>query len=319
MTSPASAFDPYQAGYAQRWPHLHHPHVRALAWLLDAPGLLDPAASLWQGRIASCGPATARTAAWLQEQEHDPSALEAALGQRSHTRLGLYAEQLMAYYFRQQGVLHAHGLQVRDHKDTVGEFDFLLDEDGALVHLEFATKFYLLDGVTAGFGGLVGPNLADTLGYKMRKIFDQQLALADHPAAQALLARPVRRAQALVKGWLFYPAGAQPRMEGIAAPHCHGFWMTHGEAATLPGGRYVLLPRMQWLAPWKGAPDSVEMDKQAWLQALDEHMASAATPIMTAVVAEQDGWLVEQRRGFIVPDGWREQAAARRASGALPV
>ena len=33
----------YQAGFERRWGHLRRPHVRALAWLLDAPDLLDPA------------------------------------------------------------------------------------------------------------------------------------------------------------------------------------------------------------------------------------------------------------------------------------
>jgi hypothetical protein len=91
----------------------------------------------------------------------------------------------MAFYFAAQGQLHAHGLQVRASRtDTIGEFDFLLNAGDGLRHLEFATKFYLLDAAAASdFNGLIGPNLADTLGAKMRKIFEQQLSLA-HPAAQ---------------------------------------------------------------------------------------------------------------------------------------
>nr|WP_308622168.1 DUF1853 family protein [Massilia sp. Se16.2.3] len=43
--------------------------------------------------------------------------------------------------------------------------------DGA-EHIEFATKFYLLQGEAGDrFDALVGPNLADSLGAKMRKIF----------------------------------------------------------------------------------------------------------------------------------------------------
>jgi uncharacterized protein len=33
---------------------------------------------------------------------------------------------------------------------------------------------------------------------------------------------------------------------------------------------------------------------------------------------EEGGWLVEQRRGFVVPDDWRAQAAQRRQDGTLP-
>ncbi|MRX10453.1 DUF1853 family protein [Pseudoduganella sp. FT25W] len=302
-----------QAIFESRWPHLHNPHVRALAWLLDAPDLLDPAAPHWQGRIATLGALPPATVAWLAALEQDPSPLEAALGGKHYSRLGLYAEKLMAFYFAERGQLVAHGLQVRaDRTDTIGEFDFLLREGEDLVHIEFATKFYLLDaGSTGGdFNGLIGPNLADTLGVKMRKIFDKQLSLSQHPAAQALLPQPVARAQALVKGWLFYPDGAPP-MRGISQQHCHGFWMTQEQAQDLPAQRYAIMPRLQWLAPLKTV-DSIGKDE------LLAAVQDAAAPVMVAALREMGEWLVEERRGFIVPDSWRAQAAQRRQDGVLP-
>jgi hypothetical protein len=303
----------YQALFESRWPHLSNPHVRALAWLLDAPDLLDPASPHWQGRIATLGTLPQATIDWLAALEHAPSPLETALGAKHYSRLGLYAEKLMAFYFAEHGQLVAHGLQVRaDRTDTVGEFDFLLRQRDALIHIEFATKFYLLDADSAGadFNGLIGPNLADTLGLKMRKIFDQQLSLSQHPAAQALLPQPVTRAQALVKGWLFYPDGMLP-MAGISAQHCHGFWMTQAQALDLPDQHYAIMPRLQWLAPLK---TSGGIDKPALLAALD----SAAAPIMVAALRQAGDWLVEQQRGFIVPDSWRAQAAQHRHEGRLP-
>ncbi|MYN40843.1 DUF1853 family protein [Duganella sp. FT109W] len=303
----------YQSLFEGRWPQLTNPHVRALAWLLGAPDLLDPASPYWQGRIATLGAISPGTQEWLNALEHDPSPLEAALGSKHYSRLGLYAEKLMAFYFAEQGQLYAHGLQVRaDRTDTIGEFDFLLHEGDQLVHIEFATKFYLLDGAD-NLNGLIGPNLADTLGLKMRKIFDKQLSLSQHPVAQALLPQPVARAQALVKGWLFYPDGVQP-MPGISPQHCHGFWMTQTQAAqTLPPQRYAILPRLQWLAPLKtSAAQSV--DRAGMLAAI----AGQEVPVMIVALREKGEWLIEERRGFIVPDGWRAQAAQRRHDGVLP-
>ncbi|MYM33182.1 DUF1853 family protein [Duganella sp. FT94W] len=304
-----------QTLFEGRWPHLNHPHVRALAWLLDAPDLLDPQAPHWQGRIASLGAVTRATADWLAALERDPAPLLAALGDKHYSRLGLYAEKLMAFHFAEHGQLYAHGLQVRaDRTDTIGEFDFLLHEADHLVHIEFATKFYLLDNAD-GFNGLIGPNLADTLGVKMRKIFDKQLSLSQHPAAQALVSLPIVRAQALVKGWLFYPDGAQP-MPGISPRHCHGFWMTQTQARSLPDQQYAIMPRLQWLAPLKLADDAnASMPLAELLAELPAHTA----PVMIAALRRQGAWLVEERRGFIVPDGWRAQAAQRRLDGALPV
>ena len=120
--------DSYQLAFHRRWGHLRRARVRALAWLLDSPDLLDAAAPHWHGRIASIGPVTPEVERWLADLDHDPAPLDAALGPRVYTRLGLYAEKLMAFYYQQQGRLVAHGLQIRaSRNDTVGEFDFLLD------------------------------------------------------------------------------------------------------------------------------------------------------------------------------------------------
>jgi len=309
---PAPA-DTYQAGFEHRWGHLRRARVRALAWLLDAPDLLDIHDPHWEGRIATLGPMTPATADWLARLDADPAPLDAALGAKMYTRLGLYAEKLMAFYFAEQGRLVAHGLQVRASRtDTVGEFDFLLEADGGVEHIEFATKFYLLQGDSAaGFDTFVGPNLADSLGRKMRKVFDRQLALGSHPAAQDLLPRPVVAARALVKGWLFYPAGTYAAMRGISAGHCRGFWCARAELDTLAGDRFLILPRLQWLAPFRASSATWMLDKAQLAAELDDHFASSDTPVLVSLVHEEPGNIVEFDRGFIVPDDWRARAAGR--------
>ncbi|UTY60208.1 DUF1853 family protein [Massilia sp. erpn] len=320
----------YQARFHRAWGHLTRPAVRALAWLLDSPDLLDPASPHWQDRIATLGPPSAATATWLAALDADPAPLDAALGNKFYSRLGLYAEKLMAFYFEQHGVLQAHGLQVRSARnETVGEFDFLLRQRGELVHIEFATKFYLLDGQPdpGNFNRLVGPNLADTLGLKMRKIFAQQLQLAWHPAAQAMLAQPVDKAQALIKGWLFYPQQNPPVFEGVSPGHCRGHWRTLEEFGAVAGERFVVMPRLQWLAPLKAtaapvngepAPTPPAQERDALQALLREKFAQDPSPVMVATVREEAGWLLETERAFVVPDDWRERAAARRSAGDLP-
>ncbi|WP_075795582.1 DUF1853 family protein [Massilia putida] len=312
--------DTYQAYFERRWSHLRRARVRALAWLLDAPDLLDIHDPHWAGRIATLGPMLPATELWLSELDADPTPLDAALGAKMYTRLGLYAEKLMAFYFAHQGRLVAHGLQVRaSRNDTVGEFDFLLDaEEGAGVeHIEFATKFYLLqDGSAAGFDTFVGPNLADSLGRKMRKVFDRQLALGSHPAAQDVLPRPVVAARALVKGWLFYPRGTYRAMQGITAGHCRGFWCALEELDALPGDRFLILPRLQWLPPFRAQSATWMLDKAQLAAELEDHFLASDAPVLVALVREEPGVIVEFERGFIVPDDWRERASNR---GQTPV
>jgi hypothetical protein len=320
------AADNYQAGFERRWGHLRRARVRALAWLLDAPDLLDVHDPHWEGRIATLGPMTPATERWLIELDQDPSSLDAALGARVHTRLGLYAEKLMAFYFAWQGRLVAHGVQVRAGRDaTIGEFDFLLDAgpDG-VEHIEFATKFYLLqndvhggigEDAKASFDSFVGPNLADSLGRKMRKVFDRQLQLGAHPAAQALLPRPVTAARALVKGWLFYPAGTYFAMNGIAAGHCRGFWCALSELAQMDADRFLILPRLQWLPPFRASSATWMLDRAQLMAELADHFANSGSPVLVAVVRDErsngEGSIIETERGFIVPDDWRERAGAR--------
>jgi hypothetical protein len=318
MDAPA---DTYQQGFHRRWGHLRRARVRALAWLLDAPDLLDANDPLWAGRIATTGPVSPEVADWLERLDHDPSALDEALGAKMHTRLGLYAEKLMAFYFQQHGRLVAHGLQVRaSRNDTIGEFDFLL-EDGpdAVEHIEFATKFYLLDGEGGQqFDALVGPNLADSLGLKMRKVFERQLSLGGHPAAQTLLPRPVSRARALVKGWLFYPSGSWPGMRGIAAGHCRGFWCALDEIEGLAGEEFLMLPRLQWLAPFRAASATWMLNRAQLHAELSAQFETSSTPVLVSVVRHTPGQIEEIERGFIVPNDWRERAAARRMVKAVP-
>jgi hypothetical protein len=306
--------DSHQALFHRRWGHLRRARVRALAWLLDAPDLLDAGAPEWQGRIATLGPVTPEVERWLAETDRDPSRLDAALGARVYSRLGLYAEKLMAFYFQEHGQLVAHGVQVRANRnDTVGEFDFLLDAGpDAVEHIEFATKFYLLEGEAANhLDALVGPNLADTLGKKLRKIFERQLELGAHPAAQAILPRPVVRARALVKGWLFYPLGAYTDMAGISAQHCRGFWCSVDEIDALAGDEFLILPRLQWLPPFKAASATWLMNRAQLAAELNAQFEASPTPVLVASVRQQPGLVMEVERGFIVPNDWRERAARR--------
>jgi hypothetical protein len=321
MRAPAPNF---QSEFHRRRGHLTDPHVRALAWLLDAPDLLDPTAVQWRGKIASLfghqGPAID---AWLEELEHDPTSLYATLEAHPFARLGRYAERLMAFFFRHQGILCAHGIQVQAGKnDTIGEFDFLLWRTAplrrpALLHWEFATKFYLLEssGVGRDAEYLVGPNLADSLGAKMRKILDRQLSLSAHPAAQIHLPQVVDSAQALIKGWLFYPRGdAVPLPSlGVSADHCRGFWCPFDELDSLPGERFLVMPRLTWLAPARAAADA-SLSRLELRTALQAHFSTDTLPVLVAALELRDGVGLESERVFVVPNDWRKRAAARVGS-----
>lgn len=315
-------YNNFQSEFEDKCGHLHDPHVRDLAWLLDSPNLLDATAPQWQGKIASLFDHRGEEVdTWLAALDKAPQALHALIASHGFARLGRYSELLMAHFLRERGILHAHGVQVRaDKNGTIGEFDFLLYRDEAkqtrqLHHWEFATKFYLLEpnGGDRNADFLVGPNLADTLGAKMRKILDRQLALSAHPAAVTFLPRPVDRAQALIKGWLFYHPDDHLSVQemarnGISLEHCRGYWRALAELDALSGDCFAILPRLSWMAPAR-LPVKDCLSKSALAEALYAHFASDDQPVMIATLQVQGEFAIEVERGFIVPNDWRKRAS----------
>jgi hypothetical protein len=306
-----------QADFHRQWQHLTNPHVRALAWMLTAPALLDPDCALWQDKIAS--PLVADKQAlkdWINALDQNPEGLIDLLRQHPSRRLGLYAETLFEYFLSSHQMLYAHGLQVHNKgKNTVGEFDFLLQADGGLMHWELATKFYLYHPAGSSrppdslpdLYDYLGPNLADSLGAKMQKILNQQLQLSQHPLARDLLPQTVFSAQALVLGWLFYRVGDQPGLGrhavGITTDHCRGFIWTLSELAAMDFQHGLILDRLDWLAPSQVAQGKAK-EKAQIISGLHAHFQLIHTPAMLALVKGSQTLMQEYSRGMVVPDSW---------------
>lgn len=305
----------FQHHFHARRGHLANRHVRDLAWLLDSPDLLDRGSPLWGGRIGSLfSHQGAEIDDWLRRLDAHCADLDLLIASHGFNRLGRYSELLMAFFLRHLGILEAHGLQVRSTGpggETVGEFDFLLRApDSRLLHWEFATKFYLLEPDAARRpDALVGPNLADTLGAKMRKILERQLNLSRHESARAVLPEMPALAQALIKGWLFYPESddAQSIVPGVNPEHCKGFWMPLSDFARRTHDCFLLLPRLNWLAPARCTQTDC-LDKDTASKVLKQHFVSDDQPLMLAFMERDGETAFEVGRGFIVRDDWAGRA-----------
>ena len=298
----------YQAQFQQRWPHLQHPHVRSLAWLLDSPALLNGLHPRWTDQLAQLQPPDQVTTRWLLALDQAPQPLVDFLALHPHTRLGHYAEKLLAFYFQSRGELFAHGVQVRSHI-TIGEFDFLLDLPDGFEHWEFACKFYLLVEPGKQLSDFVGPNLADNLCDKSRKIMDAQLALGLHEDAQKYLPRPLHAARALLKGWLFYPDSDSDTLAEIEPDHCRGVWRRLSELNKTDGERFTVLPRLSWLAPARVSIAETAAGVEL-RQNLTHQFERDRRPVLVAVLTECAGWWIETERMFVVPDDWNRVTPA---------
>lgn len=217
----------------------------------------------------------------------------------------------------------AGNLQIqKDAHTTVGELDFLLRDlsnDGQLIHLELATKFYL--AVPAGEGegnglALPGPDARDNYFRKIERLREHQLVLAhkhraDLPAEyrdQNIVARQ------LIYGCLFDPIPVddhvRPRVPPVPLdgppmasleflnPHCRrGRWLTIDQCSEhFPSGtEFHIIPKTLWPVPLK------------FLEGFPLERWTPHTPVDRCVMLRVDDDAVPY---FVAPSGYPNHRAS---------
>ena len=256
-----------------------------LCWTVNSPSLVE-------GSDVALTPDIAVDAI---DQEHLTRFLEV---QNPGHRVGRYFEQLIHYWLlhiRNVEVV-ANGLQLKDGKITVGEIDFLYeDESATLVHCETSVKFFLCaPGTTPS--EFPGPNARDNFEAKTTKLFDKQL-----PASAGRI-EGIGSRHGLVKGMIFYSDGqrevAMP--ERLAEDHLRGTWLRAHETERLQSSDqlFAIAQKPNWLA---AAVDDEPVDAETMIGLLREHFLGPAHPVMVSA-RDHDG--TEADRMFVVPDHW---------------
>jgi hypothetical protein len=311
-----------------------HQEVRDLAWCCVSSPLLDTLpgsdASIWRNRSED------EDQAWLDNLDQNPAPLLNHLAENKSTRLGLYYEHLLKFYWLAQPDIRllAHNVQINtiaSHSGkslTFGAMDFLIQQAAEFWHLEAAVKFYLgLPTRTAApkahpehsgspWNQWLGPNCNDRLDIKLDRMRQHQLPLSQTALAQPLLhsvnptALPWRRGLCL-QGYLFYPGG-----ESMAAPlaahpqHLRGSWWhlrDFSEAlktTTATANYWLILPRARWLSPAQTTDIHTLYSSRQLVEALGHWVGHNNRPqLITAMRKEEERW-IETARSFIVPDHW---------------
>jgi hypothetical protein len=297
---------------------LHDPAVRDLAWVIGSPGLLDASHPAYHGRVvddAWCSAQLQASAAWLAALDLAPLPLHSYIAARPTRRLGHYFEALIKFWLTHMPdtQLIAANLQVHDGLRTLGEYDFLFrDNSAAVCHWEAAVKFYLQQEPLAEQRAFIGPGTRDRLDLKLDRVFQHQLVLGHTDAGQQALPQGIRldKTQAFIKGYLFYHASTCSKLApaGVSAAHLSGWWVRHS-LEKLPqasaDSRWIILPRLRWLAPARLADDASVMSYAALGSKLDEHFSQSndAVLVFELTRAATGGWH-EKSRGFVVCSTW---------------
>tara|TARA_R100000005_G_scaffold94505_2_gene72737 strand:- start:6941 stop:7858 length:918 start_codon:yes stop_codon:yes gene_type:complete len=289
---------------------LQHSKVRDLAWACFTPPMIKVEQA---GINTACFPLTAARLAWLQALDREPSSLMHWLSARPATRLGLYFERLWQFFLQQDSEtkLIAHNVPVRDAGTTLGEFDCLYwcRRRERPVHLELAVKFYLgcqapcVDAHHRPAHIWLGPNTIDRLDRKLQRLTQHQIQLSRQPAAQPVLealhaTEPLQ--EILLSGQLFAPVAATPpRPAGYNRALPLGQWLPLRQWQATGSGDWMIIPRLDWLAPVRAASTGHSVQQLA--EQLERRFGTAGRPQLLAALDENGN---ERSRCFVAPDTW---------------
>lgn len=297
---------------------LTDPAVRDLAWVIGSPGLLEAGYPAYNNQVvddAWCSAQFQAAAAWLAALDLAPLPLHDFIAARPTRRLGHYFETLIAFWLRHlpDTLLIATNLQVQHEQRTVGEYDFLFRDAGASVcHWEAAVKFYLQLEPLTEQRAMIGPGTKDRLDLKLDRVFKHQLLLGSTAAGQQALPRGLllNKTQAFIKGYLFYHASSSSPLpvQGVSASHLSGWWVRHAREK-LPQksaeSRWLILPRLRWLAPVRLAADAEVMDYATLNNRLNQHFSLSGDALLVFEISQKEtGVWQEISRGFVVCSSW---------------
>ena len=317
-------------------PPLAQQAVRDLAWAIFAPNLIDDYRfHPLGGGIGSCHMAlTEQRRQWLVDLDRNPAPLLDILSGLKSTRLGIYFEALWQFFIRCDPAftLLAANLPVHDHGRTLGEFDLIYRDNGngAAVHLELATKYYLntleqkIDGAEEThpipLHNWLGPNTRDRLGQKLQRLLSHQARLSESTrGGEVLLAHGIRqvRPQIALKGFLFY----QPRGLALAAAdsfplnpeHNRGTWMSSTDFLSHPNTSeyWHILQRPHWISPACIHRDTMQghiLPSSVLRERVAQHFLSDSAPALMICAMQASGdYFGEVSRCVITGDNWPDR------------
>ena len=247
--------------------HLRSRFLRDLAWLLYQPPLLHSLGE--DSDYLDIELVDEGTPIWLAQADQS-SITDSFIPQK---RIGLYAEQLLAFYFEhyERFTLIKKNLQIFDDKNkkTLGEIDFIVidHKTDTTIHIECALKFYLgyLTNPEFILNNLerkdwhhwIGPNQKDTLSIKLSHLLNHQLSISQTPEAirtfssNNIDATKIQR-RLLLKGHFYLPLSENislPTFANNTQPYRYWTTLKDINRLVIKGNfEYSILPRALWIS-----------------------------------------------------------------------
>jgi uncharacterized protein len=251
---------------------------------------------------------------WLCDLDASPEKLRATLSRLRGRQVGLFFEELMAFWLEHQSTykLLARNLQVREQGRTLGAFDFILQTpELQFEHWELTVKFYLQRSSSLDWDAWVGPNGRDRLDIKMARMADHQLPLSlTDTGRQALHELGVEDdicRRAVLKGIFFSEWESEPRFPHDAnINNEQGVWVRQSGvkrfAQQYASSFFVNRQKPDWLAPLHLSFEDAAAAGE-WADQLKDVPLDGGV-MVSRLEPTGGGDLVEHQRLFVVRDDW---------------
>lgn len=295
--------------------------VRDLAWVIASPPLLQNinhldlffSKSYYNNEFK-------KFRKLLTKLDDNPDGLTEFVENRNTHLLGKYFESLVEFWLLNCGdkKLLAHNLQVFKVRNTIGEFDFVYRnlDDGKVYHLECAGKFYLAHKNTSKLSNFIGPNSIDNLEQKVKKIVDEQIALAKtDEGKEALFIEGIEEEvvpKIFLKGYLFYYADLyfenifiQPKFS--EPNHPKGWWIFSKDVDyffSRKQSKWIIVDRIEWISKVIEHDNNKMLSNSELIEKLKNYFKNNTYPLLIAELEEDDNYYQEISRGFIVSNTW---------------
>ena len=301
--------------------------VRDLVWVIYSPSLLSTDTCVSTDIELDFPFEISVDKLFFEQLDQDPTALIEYIEQNKTARLGLYFENLLAYYFINHSSyeLIIKGLQVQGKKGTIGEFDFIVKkvETNQIYHIETAVKFFLQyheAQADNSWSHWIGPGCRDRFDLKLNKLIEKQCRLSELPASQVALKPIIGDAQLQsilhLKGCLFNYC----RDEKLTYLHensnrLEGTWCYLGELNQLdPNITWHIGSRLQWLTGGEIASPCKDIsDLEQQIQAQFIIPGLETQPVMIIGHNNRDN-TEPLERAFVVPDNWPFLGLSKKGS-----
>ena len=266
---------------------------------------------------------------WLLATDQKPDVFLEHMSRQRSTRLGIYFEQLLSFYFQHypRFELLAQNHQVHNQQRTIGEFDFIIydHKDKQLKHIESAIKFYLGHHDNASYipnnkpfhnwQQWVGPNHKDTLGIKMRHLQEHQLPLAKNLLGQESLSTITSSPTTITSRLLFSGRFFFPARSFLKPPlfcrhiETNNTWLSSDDflnnyLSINSDRQFCYLPRQYWLSPLtkldlRSESLALHSAEEA-ITLVNKEMQKEINDWLFAEVSVSDKDIIEKNRFFVI-------------------